>query len=453
MSRKISIELTSDKGDGTWTWRAAGAREPKGLVAATMLPAGAAVNAVFAAEVETYLGDVTILSVAEITDVRDSRPQAETIEVVGTKTHKPGVSATYAKGKKKGKGSRRGRDSDGGFGRDDFGGGFDRSGFDRRGQGRGKGGGRGGQQGQKKWQKLAPGKQHETAWFESLPPEEAVIAEQLQAGGMAAVKAALAKQNKQDGAGAPETPNEAFLKLAERLQAESRAAHWHDRIDAVLRDFNQLSLGDIRSVVAMADTHAIPQEAKAKAEEAKQKLDQRVDIEHTQWLADVAMHVSEGRLHKALRLSGLPPKVGVQLPADLALLLTEATNEALDDEATSDDWLDVLEVLAYSPVRRLVRPAALPAKITPRLKKNLARFAKRVPHVGQLVEAAGISLKPPKEAAPAAEAAPPAEAPSEKAPPAEAAAEEPVAEAMAETPAKEPVAETSPTEASSQVAV
>ena len=240
MSRKISIELTSDKGDGTWTWRAAGAREPKGLVAASMLPAGAAVNAVFAAEVETYLGDVTILSVAEITDVRDSRPQAETIEVVGTKSHKPGVSTTYAKGKKKGKGGRRGHGS-GGFDRDDFGGGYDRSGFDRRGQGRGRGGGRSGQQGQKKWQKLTPGKQHETAWLESLPPEETVIAEQLQAGGMAAVKAALAKQNKE--AGAPESPNEAFMQLAERLQSQARAAHWHDRMDAVLRDFKPAESG------------------------------------------------------------------------------------------------------------------------------------------------------------------------------------------------------------------
>ena len=398
MSRKISIELTSDKGDGTWTWRAAGAREPKGLVAASMLPAGAAVSAVFAAEIETYLGDVTILSVAEITDVRDNRPQAETIEVVGTKTHKPGVSTTYAKGKKKGKGSRRGRDSGGGFGRDDFAGG----GYDGRGQGgRGRGGGRGGQQGQRKWQKLTPGKQHETAWLESLPPEETVIAEQLLTGGMAAVKAALAKQNKE--AGAPEAPNEAFMKLAERLLAESRAAHWHDRMDAVLRDFNQLSLGDIRSVVAMADTHAIPQEAKDKAAEAKQKLDQRVDIEHTQWLADVAMHVSEGRLYKALRLSGLPPKVGVPLPEDLVRLLVDAANEALDAEASSDEWLDVLEALAYSPVRRLVAPTALPAKITPRLNKNLARFGKRVPHIGQLVEAAGISPKPPKAETPPTE--------------------------------------------------
>ena len=39
MSRRIEVELTSRRDDGTWTWRAAGAREPKGLVDAALLPA------------------------------------------------------------------------------------------------------------------------------------------------------------------------------------------------------------------------------------------------------------------------------------------------------------------------------------------------------------------------------------------------------------------------------
>ena len=30
MSRRIEVELTSERPDGSWTWRAAGAREPKG---------------------------------------------------------------------------------------------------------------------------------------------------------------------------------------------------------------------------------------------------------------------------------------------------------------------------------------------------------------------------------------------------------------------------------------
>ena len=41
MSRRIEIELTSKREDGTWTWRAAGALQPKGVVADSVVPASA----------------------------------------------------------------------------------------------------------------------------------------------------------------------------------------------------------------------------------------------------------------------------------------------------------------------------------------------------------------------------------------------------------------------------
>ena len=37
MARRIEIELTSARPDGTWTWRAAGAREPKGVLDGKLL--------------------------------------------------------------------------------------------------------------------------------------------------------------------------------------------------------------------------------------------------------------------------------------------------------------------------------------------------------------------------------------------------------------------------------
>ena len=46
MSRRIEIQLTSRTGDDQWTWRAAGAREPRGLVPATLVPDGTEVGAV-----------------------------------------------------------------------------------------------------------------------------------------------------------------------------------------------------------------------------------------------------------------------------------------------------------------------------------------------------------------------------------------------------------------------
>ena len=52
MSRRIEIELTSARPDGTWTWRAAGAREPKGVLEGGLLYEGASVGDVLRAEAE-----------------------------------------------------------------------------------------------------------------------------------------------------------------------------------------------------------------------------------------------------------------------------------------------------------------------------------------------------------------------------------------------------------------
>src|SRR6187397_104195 len=64
MSRRIDIELTSARPDGTWTWRAAGAKEPRGVLDGALLPAGAATGAVFKADADINLDGTTILSVA-----------------------------------------------------------------------------------------------------------------------------------------------------------------------------------------------------------------------------------------------------------------------------------------------------------------------------------------------------------------------------------------------------
>ena len=52
MSRRIDIELTSSRGDGTWTWRAAGAKSPKGVIAAAILPATAKTGDVLKVEAD-----------------------------------------------------------------------------------------------------------------------------------------------------------------------------------------------------------------------------------------------------------------------------------------------------------------------------------------------------------------------------------------------------------------
>src|SRR5690242_8133211 len=82
MSRRIDIELTSVRGDGSWTWRAAGAKQPKGELDGSMLPAGAKVGDVLRVETETYIDGITVTSVLP---PKDARPEPERLEVVGSR--------------------------------------------------------------------------------------------------------------------------------------------------------------------------------------------------------------------------------------------------------------------------------------------------------------------------------------------------------------------------------
>ncbi len=98
MSRRIDIELTSKSGDGSWTWRAAGARQPKGVVDAALVPADEAVGAVLRAEVEIGLDGIEVLALSSVKPVRSEEKTDGRIEVVGTPKRAPDVSVILAPG-------------------------------------------------------------------------------------------------------------------------------------------------------------------------------------------------------------------------------------------------------------------------------------------------------------------------------------------------------------------
>src|SRR5271170_3485348 len=110
MSRRIDIELTSQTGDGSWTWRAAGARQPKGTVEAALVPPGEAVGAVLRADVEIGLEGIEILSLTAAKPARSPEKTEGRIEVKGTPKRAPDVSVILAPGSDK---RRRDRDDDG----------------------------------------------------------------------------------------------------------------------------------------------------------------------------------------------------------------------------------------------------------------------------------------------------------------------------------------------------
>src|SRR5688500_7658467 len=94
MSRRIDVELTSARDDGTWTWRAAGAKQPKGVVAATLLYHGAKVGDIVRADVEMDIDGITILAV---TPPKGSTPAPEgRIEILGASREFEGVTTSLA---------------------------------------------------------------------------------------------------------------------------------------------------------------------------------------------------------------------------------------------------------------------------------------------------------------------------------------------------------------------
>ena len=107
MSRRIDIELTSQTGDGSWTWRAAGARQPKGTVDAALVPAGEAVGAVLRADVEIGLEGIEILSLTSAKPARSPEKAEGRIEVKGTPKRAPDVSVILAPGSDKRRARRR----------------------------------------------------------------------------------------------------------------------------------------------------------------------------------------------------------------------------------------------------------------------------------------------------------------------------------------------------------
>ena len=108
MSRRIDIELTSQTGDGSWTWRAAGARQPKGTVEGALVPAGEKVGSVLQATVDVGLEGMEVLSLTQAKPVRSPEKTEGRIEVKGTPRRAPDVSVILAPGS----GKRR-RDDDG----------------------------------------------------------------------------------------------------------------------------------------------------------------------------------------------------------------------------------------------------------------------------------------------------------------------------------------------------
>ncbi len=410
MATKLEIELTSQLNNDSWTWRAAGARSPKGTVAAELLYDGAKIGDVARAEVSMGLDGIEVLAV---TAPAPKKSADNRIEIIGSSSDDPLVTISV---RKKGRPDRPGRGSREGGERP-------RQGTDRGRQGQGPRnrqadgerpqrtndrdrpasqdrGARGRptsndrrRSGRSEAKRLHPKETHRREVLESLLPEHRPIGEALMKGGLPAVRAAISEQNaRAAAAGEPETPVDATLKIAEGILPKIRVATWLDRAEAANEIAQEISLKDLRSILAAADRSAKNQQVTELANALTEVLNARASTETEKWQKEVAGAVDENRLVRALRLSAKLPDPTAKLPAELAQRLVTLCNEEMSADTPSERWMVLIDAVAQSPIRRHVQPTSLPSDATPELMEFVKENAGRIPALAQLT---GVSVPPP----------------------------------------------------------
>jgi hypothetical protein len=419
MSSRIDIELTSVREDGKWTWRAASAREPRGLVDASLLGAGAKVGDVLRAEADFEIDGLTIVSVAPQKE-RTGRAVTR-LEILGPRDEPPGADAPSSSRRASRGGGARGarreghvrRDGDGrregnrhprprerasargpqGAGPDRGRGQPERRDGSRRPQGSrpSEGTPRSGAAGRPK--RLHVGSAHRDEVMRSLSAVERRVAEQVLRGGLPAVRQALEEQNQAARReGRPEVKPDALLGLAEELIPRLKTATWLDRAEAAEKAGGDISLRDLRSLVAGSETVQRDARTRTLAASLRANLEARVAAARQRWLDSVTASLDQGRLVHALELSARPPEPTAKLPAELAARLREASSEALSADAEPRQWASTLEAVAASPVRRVVKPRGLPSGASKEILEAARKEAGRVPSLAPLL---GIEMPPP----------------------------------------------------------
>jgi hypothetical protein len=436
MARRIEIELTSVRDDGSFTWRVAGAKAPRGVLDAALAGAGAKVGDVLRVEADVDLDGVTVVAVLP---PREPSPVAGLLEVRPPRVEGPLVTSSVL-----GRGVRpeRGARARGGTSAEAGGAGGGREGAEHRQRsGRGERGARpredrrtgaspparpaaqrrgrtgpdtraaggpptpeagrevaGGElpdrraSGQRQRPpRVLPGTRHRDELLQSLPPDRRVIADQLARGGLAAVRDALrleAEKAREEGRPAP--PSEAILAIAEELVPRLKAATWLDRAETAVRHAEDLPLRELRAAVVAAaprDEHGRDLERRL-----REALDARLEKLRSGWVADIERALAAGRVLQALRLSGRPPEPSTRFPATLVGPLAAAAGAAMTADSPPERWLALLEAAAASPVRRQVRPAGLPEDPSGEVARVARLAAGRVPALAALL---GMRMPPP----------------------------------------------------------
>lgn len=373
MSRRIDIELTSERADGSWTWRAAGAREPRGIVEGSLVPSGVKVSDVVRADVEADLDGtrVTLILAPKAKAERSGLLQI----LPSDKPFQPVTQQLKRKERRDGgrDGGRRRPRPDGSGARPDR----PRRAFTEPPPELPQ---------RPKPKRVKPQRANIDAVLAELPEAHRAIAEKVIAGGLPAVRSAIEEQNKKNVAeGQEKIPAEGLLTIAENLLPRLRVAEWRDRALAAERIIDEVDIRDLRQiVVASGQLVALDEDTRALAAKMSQALTVRQETETKNWLEDITRATTVGRVVRALRMSSQPPKAGVPFPAALAAQLAAATSAGLTADAPAERWSALLEAAAFSPVRAQVTAVGIPQPAPEAVLTTVTRLAPLMPQIAAL---------------------------------------------------------------------
>ena len=392
MSKRIDIELTSNRGDGTWTWRAAGAKTPKGTLNGAILDAGAKTGDTIKVEAEFDLDGVEILSLVK---TKEKAVRGNLLQIIGSEKEFQPVTQKLAD---KSKDRKPKRDGDRKPRRD----------AEKRPPREGAEGEKSGDRRPRRpsftappelpkrpaAKRLKPKRVHRAAVLDTLPVEQRGVAERALTGGIKAVRDAVKEQNEQlKKEGKPLVPADGLISMAQELLPKLRVAEWLDKAEAAKADIELLDLRDLRQVVVGADDPMVVRDetTRSLATELKAALKTRQEFEQTRWLEDIKAAIAAPRVIRALKISSEPPKAGQPFPAELGAQLAAAASASLSSETTPDRFSALLEAIAFSPVRGQVKLAAAPSTTNEATLSTVKRVAPLVPQIAAVF---GITVTP-----------------------------------------------------------
>lgn len=367
MSRRIDIELTSVLVDGGWTWRAAGAKAPKGIVPVGLLPDGHRVGDVLKVEAEFDLDGITVLSVVQS---RDKKQRGNVLEMLPASEFQPVTQKLARKSESKRPPRKPAAPK--------------RTRFEAPPE----------LPKRPTPKRLRPGRAHRSTILDTLPIEQRPVAEKALSGGLRAVRDAIKAQNESlKKEGKPEVPAEGLISMAQELLPKLRVADWLDRAEAARDQLDLLDLRDLRSVVVSAEDPMVVRDESTRELAAllKSALKTRQDEAQQTWLGDIEANLAVGRSVRAIKMSSEPPKAGQPFPSELGARLVAAAKESLTSENSADRWIAVLEAVAFSPIRSQVMVTSMPATTPDALLATVKRLAPVLP---QVAAAFGIVAEP-----------------------------------------------------------